>query len=744
MSGIIQGYEYDIFISYRQKDNKYDRWVTEFVNNLRKELEATFKEEISIYFDENPHDGLLETYDIDKSLESKLKCLIFIPIISQTYCDPKSYAWHNEFLVFNRWASQDQFGRYIKLLNGNVSGRILPVQIHSLDEDDKSLLEKELGGRLRAIEFIYKESGVNRPLTPGDSPDKNQEKTFYRDQINKIANAIKEIIKSIKNPELSTQLTNKYQPETDKSKVKKSGIVISMVILLIAIGGFILFPKINSSAKKLSENSIAVLYFANISSEPDQEYFSDGITDEIIAHLSLIKGLRVISRTSMIPYKGKVSVNIREIAKQLNVATILEGSVRKAGNKLRITADLIDAHNDQHVWTEQYDRDLTDVFKIQSEIALSIADKFKINISSEANSKIKSIPTTNIKAYDLYLKAKSIPQPVGYGFSVNTGAKEYSIKLLKEAIALDPGFSQVYALWSKIYAGSDSANILAREAIARNPQLPEGYIALARTQDLDNAIRTARKLCDIDSAQGLLCIGSVYTTNAEFPSAIQYYKRAIKLDPNLYDPYLGIAYVYHYMGQEDSAEKYIKLANKSAPDSKDISEFSMFRNQFTGNPEAEIAAAKKYFADDTVLFNYVTAISYLFARDWKNAEKFYLKTNYRDMDWGLLKIKTGRKVEGISILEKSLKNRGTKGWPGDLSRIYAVLGNKEKAITEFRRLLSIGWFDIIWMRNDPYWDVLREDVEFRKMTDEVEKRNIDMLEQIKMNKYSTSDLTIVP
>src|SRR6267142_1214746 len=155
MSSLIEGFEYDIFISYRQKDNKYDGWVTEFVSNLEKELEATFKEEISIYFDTNPHDGLLETYDVGKSLERKLKCLIFIPIISQIYCDPKSFAWQYEFCAFNKMAKEDEFGRDIKLGNGNVSSRILPIKIHDLDTVDKTLVENELGGVLRAIEFIY-------------------------------------------------------------------------------------------------------------------------------------------------------------------------------------------------------------------------------------------------------------------------------------------------------------------------------------------------------------------------------------------------------------------------------------------------------------------------------------------------------------------------------------------------------------------------------------------------------------
>ena len=197
MSSIIEGYNYDIFISYRQKDNKYDGWVTEFVDNLNKELEATFKEEISVYFDINPHDGLLETHDVDESLKEKLKCLIFIPIISRTYCDPKSFAWEHEFKAFIEQARQDQFGLKVKLQGGNVASRVLPVRIHDLDINDIKECELVLGGVLRGVEFIYKEPGINRSLTPKDSEEKNLNKTNYRNQINKIALAIREIITSI-------------------------------------------------------------------------------------------------------------------------------------------------------------------------------------------------------------------------------------------------------------------------------------------------------------------------------------------------------------------------------------------------------------------------------------------------------------------------------------------------------------------------------------------------------------------
>src|SRR5882757_5982137 len=181
MSSVVPGYEYDIFISYRHNDNR-SGWVTEFVKALQEELAATIKEPISIYFDKNPHDGLLETHNVDKSLEGKLKCLIFIPIISQTYCDPKSFAWQHEFCAFNKLSKQDQFGRDIKLSNGNVASRILPVRVHDLDTEDRAIIENEIGGVLRAIDFIYKEPGVNRPLGVADKKADNLNNTDYKNQ----------------------------------------------------------------------------------------------------------------------------------------------------------------------------------------------------------------------------------------------------------------------------------------------------------------------------------------------------------------------------------------------------------------------------------------------------------------------------------------------------------------------------------------------------------------------------------
>ena len=209
MTSLISGYSYDIFISYRQKDNKNDGWVTEFVNNLKGQLESAFKEEVSVYFDYNPHNGILETHDVKASLNEKLKCLVFIPIISRTYCDPNSYAWEHEFKAFIDQASKDEYGLKIKLQDGNVGNRVLPVQIYEIDQDDVNLVQSVFGGVLRGVEFIHKEAGVNRPLRPDDDPKENLNRTNYRNQINKVANAVREIITALKkkNPDEKTPET---------------------------------------------------------------------------------------------------------------------------------------------------------------------------------------------------------------------------------------------------------------------------------------------------------------------------------------------------------------------------------------------------------------------------------------------------------------------------------------------------------------------------------------------------------
>ena len=194
----------------------------------------------------------------------------------------------------------------------------------------------------------------------------------------------------------------KQSSASNRSTITKWIAGTAAALLLLAIGYFVK-GSFNGSNTEHKENSLAVLYFDNISQDKDQEYFSDGITEKIIAHLAKLTGIRVISRTSVLPYKGK-TFNLKDIANQLNVNNVLEGSVRKSGNKIRVTAQLIDANTDQHIWAETYDREMKDIFDVQSEIARMIAQKLKIAISPEANAKIDQVPTKNIEANEQFQK----------------------------------------------------------------------------------------------------------------------------------------------------------------------------------------------------------------------------------------------------------------------------------------------------------------------------------------------------
>ena len=235
------------------------------MQHLKEELAAAIKEPVSVYFDTNPHDGLLETHDVDGSLKDKIKCLVFIPIVSQTFCDTNAFAWKNEFLPFLDFCKTDNFGLEIKLPGGNVTKRVLPVRIHEIDETDKNLFEAEIGGVMRPVDFIFKSSGVNRPLTSSDKREENSNKTLYRDQINKVANAIHEIIRGIKDSENSTtgvsNVSNLSQPGKAPFRKKLIGrnvLRASLVYILMALV-FWKVVLISSDLLHLTENIVQLI-----------------------------------------------------------------------------------------------------------------------------------------------------------------------------------------------------------------------------------------------------------------------------------------------------------------------------------------------------------------------------------------------------------------------------------------------------------------------------------------------------
>ncbi len=478
MPSIIPGYEYDIFISYRQKDNNYDGWVTEFVDNLKKELAATFKEEVSVYFDENPHDGLLEIHQVTDSLRHKLNCLVFIPIVSKTYCDTKSYAWNSELMPFIKMAGEGKAGMKVRLSNGNVTSRVIPVRIHEIDAEDRITLENEIG-LLRNVDFLYKTPGVNRPLrAKEDRPFDNLSPIFYRDQINKLANAIREIVFSM--TQKNSDVTPSEPATHSKAELQKF---------------------------QIKQKSIAVLPFVNMSSDVDQEYFSDGISEEIINTLVPIPGLSVAGRTSSFSFKNK-NEDLRIIADKLSVDYILEGSVRKAGKLIRITAQLIEASTGYHHWSEKYDRELHDVFAIQDEIAKAIVDKMKITFSDQMGKPVERVQTHNVEAYQLYLKGRALYYKRGLEMFEAQRCFEAALNVDPEYALAWAGLCDTYSMlcfhsfippeevWPK-------ALHAANRAMETGPDLAEshaalGTIALLYERDWEKAEREYLKALDLN------------------------------------------------------------------------------------------------------------------------------------------------------------------------------------------------------------------------------------------------------
>ncbi len=576
MSSIIPGYEYDIFISYRQKDNKHDGWVTDFVNNLKGQLEAAFKENISVYFDINAHDGLLETHDVNASLKDKLKCLIFIPVISRTYCDPKSFAWEHEFKAFVEHASNDQFGLKIKLPGGNVASRVLPVQIHDIDADDKKLIESELGGYLRGIEFIYKEPGVNRPLMVDEAhPDNNVNKTFYRNQINKVANTIKEIITGLNNyghvPKEITKQNGEALPPVRKGRKLK--IILGSLILLLAISAayFLLLKPSKSSGS--TDITIAVLPFQNLSNDSTQIYICDGFMEELLNDLQRIKEYTVRSRTSTDHYR-KTNKTIKTIGEELNVKYVIEGSVEREDNKLKIWVQLINAKTDKHIWANDYTRELKQIFSLQSEIAKEIANELETVLSPEEKRLIDKKPTENLEAYNFYLKANDY-----YWKSSDKQDFYIAAKMYRSAIELDPNFSKAYVRLSICYLFmywayfDHSQEILAKskEAIDRalqiDPSLPDAHIALG-TYYFWGFLNYSKALDEIRIAEQQLgnnseCIftkANIYRRSGEWSLAEENYLKSYELDPGSPAITGTIGETYYLTGKFQEAEKYFNIS----------------------------------------------------------------------------------------------------------------------------------------------------------------------------------------
>jgi len=353
--------------------------------------------------------------------------------------------------------------------------------------------------------------------------------------------------------------------------------LIATGVIVSAAAGFFLLPR--ASAHKI-DKSIAVLPFENLSDDRDNAYFADGIQDDVLTNLSKIGDLKVISRTSVMSYRGK-ALNVREIGKALGVATILEGSVRRIGNRVRVNVQLINAANDEHLWAEDYDRDLTDVFAIQTDLAQKIAGELRAKLSATEKAQIERRPTENGEAYLAFVQAHDLftrPDKL----RIETEKAE---QLFEQATKLDPNFAGAFAglAWVEDWmyhsydptpARKEKARAAAEQALRLQPDLPEAHLALGfyhyycerNYQEALNEFAIAKRSLPNDAGV-YMAIGAIERRQGKWAQSTANLEKAASLSPKDAFVLVNLADNYHANKNFETADKIYDRAIEAAPES---------------------------------------------------------------------------------------------------------------------------------------------------------------------------------
>jgi adenylate cyclase len=342
----------------------------------------------------------------------------------------------------------------------------------------------------------------------------------------------------------------------------------------IALGSAPVRTRARSGAAGEAEKpSIAVLPFNNMSGDPEQEYFSDGIAEDIITDLSKISGLFVVGRNTSFTYKGKL-LQLQQVASELGVKFLLEGSVRKSGNRVRVTGQLIDGTTGGHLWADRYDRDLDDIFAIQDEITNSIVEQLKVRLVPGEKQQIERNPTGNVEAYNYYLKGRQL---------FHAFTKSYLLlakEMFAKAVEIDPDYARAYAgmgsaiarLWGMYNVPTDAAELLAvtDKALALDPNLAEAHSA--RGEALANSGRRAEAAAAFERALELdrnnydanLAFARFCVTEGQPEKAIELYTRALEIQPDDSQAPLLLQIVYRSLGRLEESERYGRMGLKRA------------------------------------------------------------------------------------------------------------------------------------------------------------------------------------
>jgi serine/threonine protein kinase/Flp pilus assembly protein TadD len=420
-----------------------------------------------------------------------------------------------------------------------------------------------------------------------------------------------------------------------------------------------------------AENSVAVLYFENLSNAKEDEYLRDGMTEDIITELANIKNLKVFPRPALLPYRDK-SVTAPQVGRELNAAYVLSGSLRRAGNRLRITAQLVETHSGHALWAQRFDREMDDVFEVQDEIARNIAQAFRINLSPQEEQKIASKPTQNSVAYDYYLRGRSYAR---------RESLEFAIQMYEQAIKLDPTFALAHAgvayICGIIYEVREHdpkwverGSAACDKALQLNPNLAEALVARARIsysqRKHDGTIELAKRAIAIKpDCEGVYnVLGRAYFASGRFQEAADIVEKAVTANGDDYNVFVPFVNSLERLGRTSELNRYREL------------EVSSLERQLDLVPE-DVRARSLLAAD------------------------------YATM---------GRKDDAVRHLEMTVALR-----PNDSNILYnaactyAVLGKKEQVLDLLRRALAMGYSNNDWPRQDPDLASVHNDPEFMKM-----------------------------
>ena len=426
--------------------------------------------------------------------------------------------------------------------------------------------------------------------------------------------------------------------------------------------------------------SIAVLYFENMSSERESDYFCAGITEDIITDLSKIKDLQVVSRSDVLLFRDK-QVNTREVGDMLRVKYVLEGSVRKAGNKMRITAQLIDVQTGFHLWAERFDRMVDDIFDVQTEVSERIAAALKVSLTESELESLVQKPTGDLRAYDFYLRGRDLLHRRG------RRNNEVAIQMFENALAIDPmlasahaGLAEGYSCMYEWYDGSPEwlgkAIEMNERAVTHDPMLIEARFGIAMVYFHQKRTAEARRLLESILAENpqfypaCLRLGMILESSHDYDSALKYYQSASTLKPYDDDPWIRLDGIYRKMGNiqaaDEAARKVIEVTSRKL--------------------EASL--------DDLVV---MSRLAGAYAR-------------------------FGSKEEASATLKAVFENDPTDGLVlYNCSSAYALLGEKSLALISLRRAFESGFRRVTsWAGSDTAFDSLRHDPGFTGLIAELE------------------------